>query len=95
MQKSTLSHVANIRHGSGACPITCHVCTGLEDQRGICKLASSHLQDRSQQVQEIATISEPRARCMIIPACNQVLHAFDLKEEANLWQALAVSLLQA
>lgn len=46
-----------------------HVCTGLEDKRVACKLASSHLQDRSQQVQELATISEPRARYMITPIC--------------------------
>ena len=32
-----------------------------------CKLANSHLQDRSQQVQELATISEPRARYIITP----------------------------
>ena len=50
-----------------AYPIMCHVCTGLEDKRMACKLASSHLQDRSQQVQELATISEPRARYMITP----------------------------
>ncbi|KAL3142886.1 hypothetical protein ABBQ38_003174 [Trebouxia sp. C0009 RCD-2024] len=35
---------------------------GLEDKRLACKLASAHLQNRGQQVQELATISEPRAR---------------------------------
>ena len=40
-------------------------CTGLQDKRSACKAASSHLQARSQKVQELATISEPRARYMI------------------------------
>ena len=75
----------------------CHVCTGLEDKRVTCKLASSHLQHRSQQVQELATISEPRARYMITLMCaiNCCMH-LDLTEKAEYMAAFSVmSSLQA